>query len=215
MAYATYNEFRAALHLMLDGDDLSSSIQPATLDQIIALGEAVVHYGNQVGPNGRILGPLRASSMETALTGTVADNAVAIPEDCLELTILWLDDGVPLEVCSENDLRTRLQWIGGGDSRKAAQAGDEIIFSPIAADGAVLGGRYYAKPAPLKDGLHATFNRYPELYLYAALFAAAPVIGFDDRIRVWQGFYAQLLDQANSQERMRVANGGRLRMVAR
>ncbi len=215
MAYSTYNEFRAAVLLMLDGDDIDSNIQPASVDQMIALGEALVHYGNQIGPGGRILGPLRASSMQADLTGVVASNAVPIPVDAMELSILWLDDGVPLEIVSERDLRTRLPWMRGGTVRKAAQAGDDIIFSPGATDGAVLGGRYYAKPAALKDGLHPTFNRYPELYLYAALFSAAPFLGYDDRIAVWQGYYAQLLDQANHQERMRVGAGGRMRQVAR
>mgnify|MGYP003576923681 CR=1 FL=1 len=215
MAYANYNEFRSAVLLMLDGDDIDSNIQPASVDQMIALGEALVHYGNQIAPDGRNLGPLRASSMEVALSGVTAGNSVAIPADCMELSILWLDDGAPIEIQGEIELRRRLQCNAGGDVRFAAQAGDNIIFFPEASDGQALNGRYYAKPAPLIDGLHATFNRFPELYLYAALFSSAPFLGFDDRIRVWQGYYAQLLDQANTQESMRVANGGRLRMVPR
>lgn len=216
MAFTSYDEFRAATLLMIDGDDVHSDIQPATVDLMISLGEALVHYGQQSAPtDGRILGPLRASSMEEALTGTVASNSVAIPADCMELSIAWLDNGTPLEVCAENDLRTRLPWIGGGNPRKVAQAGDTLIFSPTAANGAVLGGRYYAKPPALKEELHPTFQRYPELYMYAALYSSAPFLGFDRRIPVWQSYYATLLDQANAQERMRVKSGGRLRQVAR
>lgn len=216
MAFANYDEFRAATLLMIDGDDVQSDIQPATVDLMISLGEALVHYGQQSAPtDGRILGPLRASSMEEVLTGTVASNSVAIPADCMELSIVWLDNGAPLEVCAENDLRTRLPWIGGGNPRKVAQAGDTLIFSPQAGNGAVLGGRYYAKPPALKEELHPTFQRYPELYMYAALYSSAPFLGFDRRIPVWQGYYATLLDQANAQERMRVKGGGRLRQVAR
>lgn len=210
MAFSSYNEFRAATLLMIDGDDVQSNIQPATVDLMISLGESIVHYGNGAG-----LGPLRASTMEASLTGTVTDNAVAIPANCMELVIAWLDDGAPLDMCDERDLRRRLPCMDGGEPRQAAQAGESIIFSPEAPDGALLGGRYYAKPTPLKDGLHATFNRYPELYLYAALLSSAPFIGFDKRIPVWQGYYATLLDQANTQERMRVKGGGRLRQVPR
>lgn len=216
MAYATYPEFRAHVQMLIEGDDLSGVTDGITsLDTMISMGEALVHYGNQHSRDGRILGPLRASSMEADISGAVADNALAIPADCMELSILWLDDDKPLEVVAERDLRTRLKWVGGGRPRKAAQAGENIIFSPMAADGAVAGGRYYAKPPALVGELHPTFNRYPELYLYAALFVSAPFYGYDSRIPTWQGYYAQLLDQANSQERARVSSGGRLRQVAR
>lgn len=216
MAYATYQEFRAAVEMLILGDDLSQNGDgTASLDVMIATGEALVHHGNQHAADGRILGPLRASSMEAALGGVVADNTAAIPDDCMELSILWLDGEAPLEVVSERDLRIRLKWVGGGRPRKAAQAGDSIIFSPGAADGSVLGGRYFAKPPALKDELHPTFQRYPELYLYAALFVSAPFYGYDQRIGTWQAYYAQLLDQANRQERQRVSAGGRLRQVAR
>ena len=215
MPFANYNEFRAATLLMIDGDDVQSNIQPATVDLMISLGEALVHYGQQIGLGGRLLGPLRASSMEADLAGTIANNEVAVPADCMELVIAWLDSGVPLEVCSEQDLRTRLRWMVGGDPRKVAQAGENLVFSPIASDGAVLGGRYYTKPPALKDELHPTFHRYPELYMYAALYSSAPFIGFDKRIPVWQSYYATLLDQANQQERLRVKAGGRLRQVSR
>ena len=216
MAYATYPEFRAHVQMLVKGDDLSGVTDGITsLDTMISMGEALVHYGNQHAADGRILGPLRASSMEADMTGVVAGNAIEIPADCMDLSILWLGDGNPLEVVAERDLRTRLKWVGGGKPRKAAQAGESIIFSPIAADGAVAGGRYYAKPPALVDELHSTFHRYPELYLYAALYVSAPFYGYDQRIPTWQAYYVQLLDQANRQERLRVSNGGRLRQVAR
>lgn len=210
MAYATYDDFRGAVQLLWDGDTVSSVIQPFVVDQIITLGEALVHYGNEAG-----LGPLRASSMEAPLNQVVANNLAPLPDDCMELSIAWIDDGVPLDVVSESDLRKRLKWMPGGDARKIAQAGDSIIFSPAVEDGAVLGGRYYARPPALKDELHATFNRYPELYVYAALVAGAPFLGFTKRIATWQGFYSRLLAEANSVERRRVHSGGRLRQVAR
>lgn len=216
MAYSTYQEFRAAVEMLILGDDLGQNGDGQTsLDHMISLGESLVHFGGNFSEDGRRLGPLRASSMESALNVVVADNAAAIPADCMELSVMWLDGGAPLEVVSERDLRTRLPWIGGGLPRKAAQAGDSIIFSPAASDGAVLGGRYYAKPPALKDELHATFNRYPELYLYAALYVSAPFYGYDQRIPTWRAYYAQLLDQANAQERMRVGAGGRMRQVSR
>lgn len=210
MAFSNYNDFRASFLLMLDGDDVPSQIQPETLDLMISLGEALIYYGAEAD-----IAPLRASSMEQPIAATVAANAAPIPADWLEPSILWFDPQRPLEVVSEQDLRSRLKYMSAGDVRKCAQAGDSIIFSPQAADGEVLSGRYYAKPDPIKDGLHATFNRYPELYLYAALYGAGPFLGEDARIPTWQNYYRSLLRQANTQERNRLYAGSRLRQVAR
>lgn len=211
MAFTSYNEFRVAFQLLLDGDEVPGSIQPETLDLMISLGEAMVHYGD---PDGRV-GPLRASSMEASLSEVVAANAITMPADCMELCTIYFDGEKPLDVVQEQDLRDRLKWMTGGSVRKCAQAGDQLIFSPTAEDGATLLGRYYAKPLPLKTALHATFNRYPEVYLYAALSCASPFLGEDARIPTWQGFYRSLLSAANMQERTRVYGGSRIRQVAR
>lgn len=210
MAFTTYNEFRGKLLLLLDGDDLSAStIQPDTLDTIISLAEGLVHTGSED------FGPLRASSMQLAMAGVVGSGIVAIPTDCLELAVLWFDSTAPLEIVTEEEVRRDLAYSSGGDVRKVAQAGEALIFSPAATNGDILGGRYYAKPDPLKEGLHATFLRYPELYMYAALIVAAPVVGLTQRLPIWQGMYRSLLAQANHTERMRVFSASRLRVKAR
>ena len=91
---------------MIDGDDTGSgSIAQTTLDLLIALGESRVYAGDSAESG------LRASTMQADLTGTVAGNAVAIPDDCLALEIVWLDDGKPLEAVNESDLRKRLDYI--------------------------------------------------------------------------------------------------------
>lgn len=207
MAYTDYNAFRSSVVLMIDGDEIPSTLSPATIDLMVTLGEALVYYGDESG-----LPPLRASSMQADLSETAADNAVAIPDDCLELAIVWIDPDKPLQCVPEEDLRRGQR---SGQVRKYAQAGDSIIFSPAVEDGTEVAGRYFAKPAPIKDGLHATFNRYPELYLYAALYASAPFLGFDKRIPVWQNYYRSLLKQAQTTERNRAYSGSRLRQVAR
>jgi hypothetical protein len=211
--YATYNDFRGAVLLMLDGDEVPSNHSPHTVDQMISLGESLVHDGEQTGIRGLPVGPLRASSMEAVLSLTAADNAVALPADCMGLRIAWFDSRRPLEVVPED--RLLANSYGGGIPYQMAQAGDTLIFNGPAADGDVLHGRYYQRPTALKDGLHATFNRYPDLYLYAALYSASPFLGFDRRIPVWQSYYQSLLHQANNAERWRVHGGSSLKQVAR
>jgi hypothetical protein len=131
----------------------------------------------------------------------------------LELSAVWFDPARPLEVVTEEEVRR--SHPSGGRVHKCAQAGDSVIFAPAAEDGAILAGRYFAKPAPLATALNPTFNRYPELFLYAALYVSAPFLGIQSRLPVWQGFYARLLAQANHSERMRVYGGSRLRMKSR
>ena len=220
MTWATYNEFRTAVQLMIDGDEVSSVIQPQTIDTFIALGEGMIYTGAAPSPAYREgLPPLRASSMEVewadvaANGNVVANNAVAIPSDCLELVVAYFDEDAPLEVVSESELRPRL--LCGGEPRYVAQAGDNLIFAGAATDGDELLGRYYARPAALKTALNATFSRYPDLYLYAALAASAPFLGQSAKLPIWQGTYAALLTQALRTEQMRVYGGSRLRMRAR
>jgi hypothetical protein len=220
MPYTTYNQFRTAVQLMLDGDEVASVIQPQTIDTLIELGEGMIYTGAAPSPSYRDgLPPLRASSMEVewadvaANGNVVADNAVAIPTDCLELVIAYFDEDKPLEVLSESELRPYL--LSGGLTRYVAQAGESLIFAGPATDGDELLGRYYARPGPIKEGLHATFLRYPDLYLYAALASAAPFLGQSRKLPVWQGVYASLLTQALRTEQMRTYGGSRLRMRAR
>lgn len=218
MAYTTYNQFRTAVQLMLDGDEVAAVIQPQTIDTLIGLGESMIYVGAAPSPSYREgLDPLRASSMLVEFAdvpgNVVADNAMAIPSDCLELVIAYFDEDKPLEVLSESELRPKL--LCGGTPRYVAQAGETLIFAAPASDGDELLGRYYARPEPIAEGLHATFHRYPDLYLYAALAAAAPFLGQSRKLPVWQGTYAALLTQANNTERMRTFGGSRLRMRAR
>lgn len=214
MQYDTYHSFRTAVMHLIEGD-VPSTDGITAVDTMIALGESVVHYGGNFAGDGRYIGALRASTMEAPFNEVAAANACPIPEDCMSLSILWVDGGEPLEMVAERDLRARLPHVSAAKARMAAQAGESIIFSPAVQDGAVVGGRYYAKPPALKDELHATFNRYPGLYFYAALASSAPFYGQTEKLALWQAWFRTLLDQANVQERTRVSSGGRMRQVLR
>lgn len=209
MQFANYPEFRLAVLKMIDGDDVSTSFSLETLDLLIGLGETRVYQGVP-GQEG-----LRASSMQTALTGSTASNAVPLPADCLALEIVWFDPAKPLEVVSENELRDKAQWNHGGDVRQCAQAGDTLIFGPDAADGQAIGGRYYKRLADIKLGLNSTFNRYPEVFLFGALAESAPFLGEDGRIPMWEAMFVRWLGQANSIERNRAFEGSRLTQKVR
>jgi hypothetical protein len=214
MQFANYTEFRTAVLKMIDGDDVSTTFSIDTLDLLIALGESRVYNGIDAAPGVMAIGGLRASTMQQALTGTVTANAVAIPDRCLDLEIVWFDPTKPLDAMTESDLRAKSR--SGGEVREYAQAGENLIFSPAASDGASIGGRFYARPADIKTGgLNSTFNRYPEVFMFGALMEAAPFLGEDARIPLWEKLFRSWLTSANRTERTRVAAGSRLTQKVR
>jgi hypothetical protein len=79
-----------------------------------------------------------------------------------------------------------------------------------------VAGRYYKKQADIGLGtLNAAFNRYPDVWLYAALAESAPFIGEDSRLAMWKQQYKARVLQANRNDRLRAASGSRLTMRAR
>lgn len=208
MQFANYTAFRMAVLKFIDGDDANSgALNQDTLDLMIALGESRVYQGD-AGVSG-----LRVSDMETALALPVTANTVTLPDDCLELKRVWFSGECPLEYIGEDEA---LRWQdvgGGGPSRRYAQQGRTLTFYP-AASGTLL-GRYYAKPADIAGGLHATFNRYSECYLFAALAEAAPFIGEDERVPMWKALWASWMEAAGRNERNLAPNASRLRVRPR
>lgn len=211
MQFSNYTDFRTAVLRMIDGDDVGgTSFSLQTLDLLIALGESRVYQGID-----NIQG-LRASTMQAPLSGTTTSNAFTLPSDCLELEIVWFDPARPLEAVSEQEIRSKAAWNHGGDVRQYAQSGATLIFGPDAADGSAIGGRYYQRPADIKTGgLNSTFSRYPEVFMFGALSESAPFLGEDARLPMWQKLFRDWLASANSIERNRAYEGGRLRQKAR
>ncbi len=207
MNFANYTAFRNAVALMIDGDDSSGAIKTTTLDLIIALGENAVYEGD-----GAVSG-LRSRDMVSPLSLTVTANAATLPADCLELSVVYFDGEPPLEALAQRDALARLDWGNGGRARFYAQDGNTVIFYP-AASGTAL-GRYFKRPADIAGGTHATFNRYPEVFLYAALAASAPLLGEDDRLPMWKKLWADAMGRADTIERNVATAGGAMRMRTR
>lgn len=207
MQFANYTEYRAAVLKMIDGDDAAGSIKQDTLDLLIALGESRVYMGDGDVPG------LRSSDMSAALSLAVTSNEATLPSDCLELARVQFAGEPPLDYVSEDDLLRHLDAGGGGTPRYYTQQGRKLLFFPQAS-GTVV-GRYYQRPADIAGGLHATFNRYPECFLFAALAEAAPFIGEDARIPMWKELWAGWMRRAARNERWQAPMGSRLTVKAR
>ncbi|SDQ42120.1 hypothetical protein [Pseudoxanthomonas sp. CF125] len=207
MAFTNYNDFRVGVQTLIEGDETAgSTFSVNTLDIFIVLGEARVHDGDNITPG------LRASPMVTALSEALTANAADLPDDLLELRDLQFSGEPPLDIVPLDHLKRQIANDfnpSAAASRMAAQDGDSVTFWPETTG--TVGGAYYARPAPLEAGLHATFLRYPQVYLYAALYEAALFLGMDSKMSIWEARWRSLMDGANHSERMRVYGGGRLR----
>lgn len=200
MNFATYQAFRTNVQWLIEGDELENTFSPDVLDLIIAMGEQ------------RVYADLRASTMIAPLSLATTNNTATLPDDLLELHALYDDPNVPIEIVAAD----RLQSIGtqtSGRALYASQTGDTLTFWPSAP--ATVTGSYYQRHADLKTGLNATFNRYPDVFLFAALVESASVIGQSGRIQEWDAKYRTAVGNANRLERERAYGGSRIRMRAR
>jgi hypothetical protein len=206
MQFANYNAFRVACQKLIEGDDTTGTFSVATLDLMIGMAES------------RVYRDLRATTMQKPLSAVVTSNAAPLPADLIELNEVYFAGHAPLEVVTLDRLRA-LENIGmatGSDTRVCAQDGDTLRFWPPAS-GTVIGS-YYAKPDPLETvtwNLATTFARYPEVFVYAVLVEAMPLLGMDARLQLWEAKYEQALSNAQHDERMRVYGGSPLRVRTR
>lgn len=200
MNFTTYNDFRVKVQWLIEGDELEGTFSPDVLDQIIALGEQ------------RVYADLRASSMVQPLALTVTNNVAPLPADLLAVKYLADDSNVPVEIITYDRLKS-IGPVTSGRTLYAAQMGDNLEFWPSAPP--TLNGWYYQRPADLKTGLNSTFDRYPEVFLYAALTCSASVIGESSRIPEWDGLYKNAMVSAMRMESQRAKGGSPLRIRAR
>lgn len=190
-----YAWLKAAVARWLHRSDLTEQVA-----DFIALAEA------------RMYRELRIRAMESALTGTTTDAALALPSDYVELKHARVDGYAPLE-------RKPIGWLHetypqgcSGTPRYFATDADSLILMPEPADGTAITGTYYARLADLSDDNPDnwfTINA-PDLLLFAALCEAAPFIQNDARIVVWESKYAALKDAIQAEDRKEAHSGSAL-----
>ena len=202
MQFASYAAFREAVQTLLDGDDVSQSdLSVATLDIIIGAGEI------------RLYRELRSSTQDTALSLTVASNAVTLPSDFIELKGPPLVSGfLAATYAPWEALQNQSQIVGTTAQSPTFYTfeGDTIIFYPTLIDGTIVQGRYYKRFNDISTGTNALFDRHPDVFLYAALAESAPFLGEMTRLPIWEQKYQGLVQAANESERRRQTRGSKL-----
>jgi hypothetical protein len=145
--------------------------------------------------------------METAFSVTIASNVAAIPSAYLGTVTAYINgQGTgPLKQLSLEQLYARYprSAVSGLPLFYARNAGN-FEFGPVANDGYILNGTYYAKQTLLRSfasdaAAHWIILNAPDMALYGALLEATSFIIDDPRIPVWQSFYAEAVNDYRSQ----------------
>lgn len=200
MLFTNYAEFRTAVLIVIDGDDVSqSSISANVLDLIIAAGES------------RLYRDVRSTTQDVSFAIAVnADGTAPLPNDCIELRNVYFPGKPSLTYAPDEAIQTLVQ-LGGtsGPARRYTLEGDNIVFFPAQTSGTVY-GRYYKRLPDIKTALNDFFNRHPDLFMYAALAESAPYIGEQSRAPEWKERYLTLASSVNESERRRGSRGSKL-----
>lgn len=202
MNFASYALFRTAVQTVIDGDDISqSSISTAVLDLIIGAGEQ------------RVYRDVRSSTQDASFSITISENLAPLPADCMEVSSVYFPNFPSLTYEAFEVLQTNLQ-LGtnstSANARRFSLQGDSLIFDPAQADGAIVLGQYYKRFPDIVTGLNTFFNRFPDLFMYAALAESAPYIGEVIRLPEWKERYVTIAQSANEFERRRASRGSKL-----
>ncbi len=142
-----------------------------------------------------------AQWMVAQMSVTVASNVAAVPAAYLG----FVNDSAyisgqsgPLKRIGLQQLYARYPRNGGvGQPAYFSRNGSNFEFGPVAANGLVLTGPYYAKPTVLRSyttggadaAAHPLIVNAPDLLLYGALLEAESFLKNDSRIMIWKGLY--------------------------
>lgn len=195
MSVATYSELKTAIGNWLHRADLT-----AIIPDLITFGE------------NRIYRDLRIRCMETALSSSIASGVIAVPAGYIELKHTYID-GTPVCKLTRKDADfiygnypTR---SAGGKPKFIAREGESFIFGPYPDSTYTVKGIYYKRLTALSDANTTNWltSNAADLLLFAALCEAAPYIGNDARIGVWEGKYSEVKDRIKREDRNEAFSG--------
>lgn len=173
----------------------------------------------QFGEN-RVYRDLRLKAMETSLSSAISSGVVALPTGYLELKYAYVD-GSPMSKLQRKDA----EWIyqnyptrsSDGKPKFIAREADNFIFGPYPDSTYTIKGVYYKRLTALSADADTNWfiANAPELLLFATLCEAAPYIGNDPRIAVWEDKYAQIKRRIQVNDEQEEFSGSPLQVTVR
>jgi hypothetical protein len=201
MAITTYAELQTAVGNWLHRADLTSIIP-----DLITIGEK------------RIFREVRVRVMESALNSAISSGVLAVPADYLELKSAYIDGAPvsPLRRSTASEIYTEYP-LRSSDAKpvKIAREGSNFIFGPYPDSDYTVKGIYYASPTTVSISANALFTANPDLYLFAALCEAAPYIGNDSRVTLWEQKYQSIKALMEQSDKREYGSGGGLQVIAK
>lgn len=202
MALNTYLDFIAAINNWLARDDLAS-VGP----DLIRLAE------------NRIQRELKLRAFESSVTDVVSGSLLTLPEDCLEPRMLTLN-GKTVEIVSSDRGIKETTASGAAQPIFAYSEGLGMRLCPAPDSDYSYTLIYQARIPPLgqmdQEGNTVTENwltqNAPDLLLYACLLEAAPFIGDDPRMGVWQAQFDRAALSMRKMDWRAKTGGGTLRL---
>lgn len=203
MALATYSDLKTAVASWLARSDLT-----LTIPDFITLAEA------------RINRELRTREMVEQETAAVSTQALAIPDDFVEVLRFTLDteSDRPLEYRPVEDSDLRVAGVTSGQPRWFSVVGGEFRFYPAPDGEYTYTLDYYARVPALSDSATSNWllTKAPDLYLYGALCESAPFLQEDARLGVWESRFQAAKRSLHAAEARakRTSGSRRMRVIA-
>lgn len=186
MAITTYAELKTSVGNWLDRDDLTS-----TIPDFISLAEKQMER------------EVRHYKMIERASGALDSQYSAVPADWLETLRFSITSGntFALEMTTLSDLMTRRQNNQNAVGRPAyyAHIGSAFELFPTPDTTYTMELVYYQEIPELSDSQTTNWllTDAPDAYLYGALMQAAPYLGEDERVQIWNGLYASAVASLN------------------
>lgn len=202
MAISTYTELSSAVVAWLD---VGTADLSAIVSDLIMAGEK------------RIMRDARTPDMIAALSSTIASGTISVPADYVELHHAYVD-GTPtqaLQLVSPSFIYERYPTRGAsGKPSVMARDGSTFIFGPYPDSTYTIKGSYYKHLTAVQTSANAMFVSNPDLYLWACLSEAEPILGRDPRLAIWEAKYRITKDAVNGEaDRSRFSGAMSIRPV--
>ena len=201
MRITTYSGLQSSIANWLDRDDLTSVIQ-----DFISLAEH------------RMERSIRHYKMVERSTGALDSQYSAVPADWLETIRFSITDGntSKVEQTTVSDLMDkRAAGLNQtGRPRFYAHVGESFELYPTPDQTYNIELLYYQKIPALSTSQTSNWilDMAPDAYLYGALLQAAPYLGEDERVQVWNGLYTAAISELNAANEKTRYSGTALRM---
>jgi hypothetical protein len=187
MALANYSDLTASVANWLHRSDLTSIIP-----DLVTIAEA------------RLSSDLKARDMDVTypMTLVAGTNTVATPTDMVELRRLQITSTDPkrtLVYLAPDQISTKYPYATVGIPEVFTVIGPNFELAPIPDIAYSMTAIYSQRiPSLQTNTTNWLMTKWPHAYLYATLCAAAPYLGQDQRVGLWEDAYQKAVDDINS-----------------